>query len=439
MNRSLRTKLFFLTLTFFLAFGLTTPVVAQGLVTGDTIPAGMTLNQDVILVGQDVAIDGTVNGNAFILGNQVTINGKVDGSIILIGQNASIGGQVSGTVYALALTLDLPAPSLLGRDLYAGTVSLTSQVGSSIARHLYAIGLDAGLNGQVGGDLHTAIGPIQLYNGLMTLLGFNDLTIHLHFEIPQPAPTPGSSLLSAGRYARLHLASGPAPKTFDWGKWGIDLLRNWAILSVLGLLAFWLIHKPLDRSGETLRQRPWRTLGIGLLVLVILVALIVVGLLLAVLVFSLGLALSALGLWQLSIILWIAFYACLALALAALLFFVIYGTKIIVIYVSATWLFGVLFRRKTIWMDVLALLAGAAVYSLLRTLPYAGWVVGVLITAAGAGSGWLAFRQHTKVLVIESETVIEEQSPQVFPTKKSTQKAEKRPGKAQSATVRKST
>ena len=396
MNRSLRAKLLPLALTFVLAFGITIPAAAQGIVTGDTVPAGTVLNQDVVLVGQNVTVDGTVNGNVFILGNQVTVNGTVDGSLIIIGQNAGIGGTVTGGTYAAALTLDLAPHAALERDLYVATVSLTSGADSVIGRDLYAVGLDSGLNGQVVRNLHTVIGPIQLYNGLMTLLGFENLTIKLHFETPQPSGNAAGLQVPISPRARLRVAVNPAPRPFDWGKWALNLLRNWAVLFVFSLLALWLMRKPLDRSGQPLRAHPWRTIGAGLLVLVISIALIGVLLLLSVLIFAIGLGLNALGLWQLSVALWAAAYACLALALVALWFFISYGTKIIAIYVGAAWVFGKLFQRKAFWLDLLALLAGTVVYILLLAVPFIGWVFGLLVTAAGAGAAWLTYRQSRR-------------------------------------------
>ena len=126
MKRSFYIRFLPLILTFSLVLGITTPAAAQGLITGDTIPAGTVVDHDVILVGQNVTIDGTVNGNAFILGNQVTVNGTVDGSLILIGQNAGIGGTVSGAVYATGVTLDLSPYASIQRDLYVVTVSPVS-------------------------------------------------------------------------------------------------------------------------------------------------------------------------------------------------------------------------------------------------------------------------------------------------------------------------
>ena len=145
MNRSLRSKFLILGVTFLVAFSMTTPAAAEGLVAGDTIPAGTVYDHDAILIGENVSIDGTVEGNAFILANQVTVNGKVEGSLILLGQNAGIGGTVTGEVYGVLLTLDLAPRAVIGRDLYVAAVSLTSGSASVIGRDLYAIGLDFGL------------------------------------------------------------------------------------------------------------------------------------------------------------------------------------------------------------------------------------------------------------------------------------------------------
>jgi len=391
MNRLLRSTLLVLALTAFLAFGLVTPAAAQGLIYGSTIPAGTTVDQDVFLVGQNVSIDGRVNGNVFILGNQVTINGMVDGNLVLIGQNGAVGGTVSGAVYAAALTLDLGPQAVLGRDLYAATVSLTSGKGSVIGRDLFAVGLDSGLSGHIGRDLHTAVGPLQLYNGVMRLLGFDNLTIKLHFEAPAPQTHASGIALKSGHRALLRLA-GKAARPFDWAGWALDVLRSWMVLFLLGVLAAWLARRPLRQARSQIETRPVRAAANGLLVLVFAFAAIGVALLLVVLVFVLGLGLNLLGLWQLSLGIWGLAYSTLALALTMLWFLIVYGTKIIVTYAAATWLFGRLFRRRAFWMDVLALLAGTLVYVLLQAIPYVGWIFNVLVTAAGAGAAWLAYQ-----------------------------------------------
>lgn len=402
MKDSAGARFFALIVILFFIFAFPSPAYAQGIVYGDTIPAGTTVDHDVVLIGQNVRLDGTVNGNVFILGNQVEVNGSIDGSLILIGQNTAIGGKVSGAVYATSLTLELSSGAALGRDLYLITVSLTSQPDSRVGRDLFALGLDAGLNGQIGRDLHTAIGPIQLYNGLMHLLGFDELTLKLHFDIPQPAPPPaggGSGTTQPATFLlpRLHARFiQQQEKAFDWTAWAISIARDWIVLSLFGLLAFWLTRPRLEQAGEPLAARPVRTTAIGLLVLVVAVNLFSVALLLAAFIFSIGLALNFVGLWQLSIALWIAAYSALALALIALWFFIVYGTKIIVVFLISNLTLNKVGASAS-WLKALALLIGMLVFVLLRAIPFIGWIIAVLVTATGFGSAWLAYRAGRQV------------------------------------------
>jgi cytoskeletal protein CcmA (bactofilin family) len=398
---------------------------AQGILQGTTIPSGTVVDSDVFLTGQTVSIDGTVNGNVVVLGDQVTINGTVNGSLILVGQNAVVSGQVSGGTYVAALTLEMASGAVLERDLYYAGVSLMTQSGAAVQRDLYAIGLDAGLSGHVGRSLHTVIGPIQLYNGLMRLLGFGDLIVRLHFTIPppstptplptlapQPTPTPvftptpenpiGGSVQSQAAVVGpvSHIASRPASAHYranavidsnDVVTWVLQVLREWAVLFLFGILGLWLFNKPLERSAVQLRVKPLQSLAYGLLVLVIAINLFGVALLLAALVFVIGLGIGFLGLWGLALLFWTAAYACLSFSLVVLWAFIVYGTKVIVAYLTADWLLGsvlpVVARYKAV-----PLFLGTLVYALLATIPLFSWVLAVLVTATGMGAAWLAYR-----------------------------------------------
>jgi len=404
-----KNKRLLLTFLLLLVFALPAPAMAQGIVYGDSIPGGSVVDYDVILIGQNVSVEGTVNGNVFVIGNQVRVNGEVNGSLVTIGQNVILGGAVTGGVYALGLTIELNTGSKLERDLYALSVGVASQKDSSIRRDLFAIALDAGLNGSVGRDLHTAIGPIQLYNGLMRLLGFEELTVKLHFELPKPAPAiePTSSATPIGRAllaqrTRMRIQT-PIEKTFDWKAWGIGVSREWIVLSLISMLAFWKAQQLLEDSSETFRPHPWRTTGIGLLALVIGLNLFVLGGLLGVLAFSIGLGLNYIGLWQISIAFWITTYSLLGLALTGVWFFIVYGAKIIFVYALTTWKSS--FFNHGAWIKPTAILLGLGIYVLFRSIPYIGWVFDVLATAAGAGSAWLAWRS-SRQSVLEPEKPI---------------------------------
>ena len=268
----------------------------------------------------------------------------------------------------------------------------------------------------------TVIGPIQLYNGLMRLLGFDELTLELHFDLP--APEGNGGLQGPSRHLRVQSLQ---EEPFDWVAWALDRVRLWGVLFVLGVIALWRARRAGERSGEQLLTHPWKALGIGLLALVLAVALFAVGLLVFVLAFAIGLGLNFLGLWQLTLAIWFVSAAVLAILMIALWLFIVYGTKLIVIYVLSAWAFEALFHKKAFWMDVLALLAGTLVYTLLVAIPYVGWIIGVLVSAAGMGAAWLAWRESRKPAIVEAPAPapVEPVKPAAKPAKKPKRPAKK--------------
>lgn len=365
---------------------------------GHVVLAGEVVERDVFLFGSQITLDGIVHGNALLIGDRVTVNGRVDGSLILIGQNATIRGGVSGGVYSLALTLDLADLAHLQRDLYLAAVSLTSSPHSVIGRDLFAIGLDAGLNGQVQRDLHTVIGPIQLYNGLMHLLGFDELTLRLHFETPNgrgPRISPlgqgtGAGLVPMLKIHPIRLSVPP----FDWSAWTVERLRLWGVLFFISLLALWLGRPLLDKSRRPIYARPAQTLAQGGGVLIAILNLYVLLVIIYVIFFTLGLGFAALGIWPLAVAIWLlTFCALLTLALVLWLF-VLYGAKIVLCYAVFSSLLSRWNQVGGFWWSAFALLVGTLVYVLLRAIPYAGVLINLIVTAFGAGAVWLAWKQR---------------------------------------------
>jgi hypothetical protein len=233
----------------------------------------------------------------------------------------------------------------------------------------------------------------------MTLLGFEDLTIKLHFEIPQPAPegsTTGNLRPALATISRMRVIQTSPADGFDWVEWGLDLARDFGLLLTLGLLALWFIRPRLEKAGQPLRVKPLQSLGIGLLALVIAFNLFIVALIVAALIFAIGLGLNYLGLWFFSFLFWAITYAILILIAAILWLFIVYGTKIIAAYSISRWIFDLFTEKQAYWVNALALLAGIAFYALFHSIPYVGWVFSLIFTALGFGSAWLARRERRK-------------------------------------------
>lgn len=382
---------------------------------GDTIPVGTVIDHDVILFGDNILIEGDVLGNMLVIGNKVIVDGSIDGSLIILAQNVSLGGTIDGTVYAISLTVDLLPQFTLVRDLYAASVSITSGSDSIIGRHLYALGLDAGLNGTIGGELHTVLGPIQLYNGLMRLLGFEELTLQLNSQRPVPTDTSSGSIPL--RYLRVKLLE-PIP-IFDWKLWGETVLHNWAVLLIFSLIVFLVLHRPLKNTAESIDSHGWKTLAIGLIVLVVAFNLFIVGFILFAIIFAIGLGINFLGLWPLTLTLWTLAFSALLISMVGLGLLIAYGSKIILIFFVFSRISSRIFHQKKIFIDLFMFLLGTIIYSLLCSIPYFGWIVNVLVTAAGLGAAWFTIRDINKPSFV---------SENISKTQQTAQRKMKKPG-----------
>jgi hypothetical protein len=122
-------------------------------------------------------------------------------------------------------------------------------------------------------------------------------------------------------------------------------------------------------------------------------ALIGVVILVFLLILMLGIGLGALSLWDLAWAVWGVGFTSLGLAFWFSLLFVSYGTKVIVAFLVGTFILERI-APKSVNYKILPLLLGLLIYVLLAWVPYFGWVIAVLVNAAGIGAAWFAFKDR---------------------------------------------
>jgi uncharacterized protein YjeT (DUF2065 family) len=139
---------------------------AVEIVRSGSIPAGQTIDDDVIIGGDQVRIDGTVNGNLIAGGQTITVNGTIKSDAILFGQTVVIGekaviegnlfagaanvtvrGKVQGTVFGGAATMVVADQANVGRNLFFGGYALETKPAAQVGRDLYAAGYQVILGG----------------------------------------------------------------------------------------------------------------------------------------------------------------------------------------------------------------------------------------------------------------------------------------------------
>jgi cytoskeletal protein CcmA (bactofilin family) len=377
-----------------LATGLSHFVQARELTDLTALAAGQTIDNDVFVALQQVTIDGTVNGDVFVLGNQVVVNGDINGSLFAVGQSVDIQGQVSGTTYVTAISLKMGQAASLQRSLYYAGGVFTAQNGAKIQRDLNAICLDAKISGQIGRSTNAMIGILNLIefiiHSLSGVINFPEWMLQPIGYAPSLAVGGPTNALLVSYIMQGPIFTGEID-TARLAEWGINLLRQFGLLLVLGLIVTWLLQKPLSRSAQELRSQPLASLGYGLLGLFIIGNVYLAALLVAILVFVTGLWIGFLGLWDLTLAFWMLAFSALGVFLSLLGMLVVFGSKLIVASLVGNWLLEKLAPKAKL-PKFLGLAIGILIYSLLRSIPLLGWVISVLVIAWGLGCTWLAYR-----------------------------------------------
>jgi cytoskeletal protein CcmA (bactofilin family) len=145
------------------------------------LPAGQTINDDLIISGDKVSVDGTVNGLVIASGNTVAINGTVNGDLFAFGSQVVIGpqavikgnvfsgarevetlGLVEGSFFTGSMSLKLNQQAQVARNLFFGGYNFSSSSGSSIGRDFMMGGYQAVIDGSVGQNLRVDGGAVQI-------------------------------------------------------------------------------------------------------------------------------------------------------------------------------------------------------------------------------------------------------------------------------------
>jgi cytoskeletal protein CcmA (bactofilin family) len=404
-------------------FALPSSAQAQWIAAGDTIPAGQVVDNDVLLYGNNVVVDGTVHGDVVAIGSTVTVNGVVDGSLVAVGRTMTVNGQVGGSVYSAARSLGLGPSSAVDGNLHFVGLLLDSKPGSKVARDLVV----GSIRGQISGEIGRALRALILVLTFDGKIGYpigGELDQPKTDSAPSGAYAPpaagtadtGSTLLYislgsrkvAGYAAPVRSALLPI-RLQDQGEQarGIaDILPEWLVartgefvtLLIVGVLALWLIPARLGGWAEKVRKKPLPSFGFGLLAAIIFANAIGVAILLAVMILFVGIWLGGISLWSLAFLFWGIAYSVLIMAMSAFALTVFFGSKVIVAYMAGKLILGWLAPRAAEYR-ILLLLLGVVLYILLRSIPTVGWIIEILVVIFGLGAIWVAFRDRRSTAV----------------------------------------
>jgi hypothetical protein len=427
--RAYSRPLLILLLTILLVFSFAGPLFAAEFRGDDTVTIGQdeVIDDDLLVGGNIVVVNGVINGDLIVMGQQVTINGHVKGSLVFAGQVLTLNGQVDGTVYGGASTLTLGPAASVGRNLMYGGFSYRSEAGSVIGRDNIVGGYQATINGKVNRNLLASLGALEL-NGFIggnvdAVVEQPGTTMNMQyfppFNTPGMPPTiqPGLRVGPEAKIVGKFSYSSPVEQTSTIAAtpgggvtftpttptvatnvvptrtsiildWLLARLREFATLFVLGALALWLIPTRFGQMGDrtmaqTLVAAAWGVLvtilgyGGAIFVVVLLIALVA--------------ALAALTLAGLATTVFALGFSTLGLAFTIFSMLMAYGSKLVVIYPLTH---ALLERMLPSWNHyrIVPMSLGILAFVLLTSIPYLGALLSIAATLIGMGAIWMVFR-----------------------------------------------
>jgi hypothetical protein len=408
-------------------FTFTRSARAQEIMGGSRIPAGTIFDNDALLIGDDVILDGTVLGDVLAIGRTVTVNGNVDGSLVTLAETVIVNGEVDGSVFSGALTLEAGDQADIGRSAYFVGARLVTQPESQIGRDLVASTLGAQLNGNVGRDVKAVIGLIEIVDRAIQSFDIQPDLSDLRISVPR-APEAEEATMAQGanpltgldrskqaRYVRpagglLYQATiqdedqppGEQANQNETIAWFQEQGRLLVQYLIVGALAAWIVPSRFYRWSDRLRHRP---VASGLYGFVGFITGFAGAVILFVLFLVIGIGLATIALNGLALATWSLGFSSTWLAFSVFLLFVIFLSKVIVSYLGGLLILERLAPRAArywIW----PLLLGLVLYVLLRAIPFLGLAVGLLATFFGLGAAILALNRND---ALSSKVVDEEE------------------------------
>ncbi|HEX7455982.1 MAG TPA: polymer-forming cytoskeletal protein [Candidatus Nanoarchaeia archaeon] len=338
-----------------------------------TVPAGEVVNKDYFGFGDVVEISGTVNGDVYAFGGQVLVDGKVNGDLITggglvtvsgnitqdlragggqvtisgeIGRNVAVGGgnvdftdsaRIRGSVLAGAGNLSLAAPVGSNVKVGAGNLTISNRIDGDVEAGVGVLRLTS--KAKVGGDLTYWSDETASIDKNAVVVG--DVTKKTPPEAARPT-------------------AGKAFAAFT----GFNIfMKVVSVVStlVIGLLLIAFFPKYNRETVSTLRRRPWVSLGVGFLTVVV-----------TPIVFIILLA-TVVGIP-------------LALILLALYLISLYLARIFIIFWAGSW---ILERTGRKVHEVWAFVSGLFVYYIVTLIPIIGGLVTLFVILFGLGAAAL--------------------------------------------------
>lgn len=340
-----------------------TVVTGDHYVTANRVIVRGTIEGDLFaLAGQDVSIEGEVTGSVTALASEVNVSGVIGGSLRVTSPSVQISGEVGGDVVAVAFGIELASGGQVGADLVMWAWTAGSH--GSVSEDIEGSQRRLELSGEVTGNVRVSAEHLSVVDDLDV---GGDLTYRSSNEAV------GIDLVDADGVVVQQTPMKPNIRVRALALAAKILVS--IVLAAMALVVSSAWPERSERAMAGLEAAPFRSFLTG--AAVVLSPALVVGLAVGVLAF----APSSTALPLVAALIPILF-AVMGIVLVAGLFA---GMP------AVAWI-GTRLKKQTTVAGAVAI--GSAVVAILWLIPVVGWIVALLVLAAGMG-GWLStFRRQ---------------------------------------------
>jgi cytoskeletal protein CcmA (bactofilin family) len=371
------------------------------------VAADEVIDDDLIVYGQTVEIEGTVKGDVIAMGREITINGDVEGSVAVTGQIIQVNGDVTGSVYVTGYSLIIGRGSDVDRNVMFTGFSLITEKESTVGRGVYVTGYQTIINGEIADDVVVTSSALKI-NGAVG--GNVEATVNEAGSAPPFTPNfPGAVTMVAPGYRVGEEATIGGEEDIETASRNVDLgetfssyawrilrgrLGEFIALLLVGGLLLWLWPGMVQSTTTAAQKKPLPSAGWGCIVTLAFPILMVLGII-ALIIAAVVIGLVTFG--QLTgqvVSIGAVSIAWIAVVFNFILFTV---TKVIVaLAVGRLIMNRFALQMKPIWLSLSSLALGALIYQILRVIPVLGWFVALITILVGLGAMFIVVRQRTR-------------------------------------------
>jgi hypothetical protein len=355
-----------------------TPAYALTSRIGDiaTVAPDEVLDDDIILVAQNVKVEGTVVGDVFAFGETVTITGDIGGSVFTGGANISIDAKSVEAIWAAGGNIEVKGSVTRNVVLAGGSVCVCGE--ARIGKDLGAYAGKFTTEGDVAGTIRGSVGKfVMAGKGGRVKIKADDIMVKANAEIAgdlmmtsenEPVIEEGATILGETTFEKPEAKEGAeflvaiAPMIAFF----LTVVRIVLFIAkvIVGVLLIALFGQCVRRVMDTLITKPWKSLGVGFLGLIVIPIASVI-----MFVIVIGYPIGVVGMYTYSILLYTA----------SIFVGLVVGEKVIQ-----------LFKKEGAISLYLSFIVGYVILRILGLIPILGFIIRIFVLLFGAGALLLA-------------------------------------------------